>query len=65
MIAGLVVKCWMLVMRVSHSGKAFHVAFAPTQIGLASRRRGLGGHPMPGAALSRRARIHPNRTWRS
>jgi transposase len=27
-IAGLVVKCWMLVMRLSHSGKAFHVAFA-------------------------------------
>jgi transposase len=26
-IAGLVVKCWMLVMRLSHSGKAFHVAF--------------------------------------
>ena len=27
-IAGLVVKCWMFVMRLSHSGKAFHVAFA-------------------------------------
>lgn len=26
-IAGLVVKCWMFVMRLSHSGKAFHVAF--------------------------------------
>ena len=25
-IAGLVVKCWMFVMRLSHSGKAFHVA---------------------------------------
>ncbi len=24
-IAGLVVKCWMFVMRLSHSGKAFHV----------------------------------------
>src|SRR5258705_1507577 len=28
MIAGLVVKCWMFVMRLSHSGKAFHIAFA-------------------------------------
>jgi len=28
MIAGLVVKCWMFVMRLSHSGKAFHVTFA-------------------------------------
>ena len=27
-IAGLVVKFWMFVMRLSHSGKAFHVAFA-------------------------------------
>jgi transposase len=27
-IAGLVVKCWMFVIRLSHSGKAFHVAFA-------------------------------------
>jgi transposase len=27
-IAGLVVKCWMFVMRLSHSAKAFHVAFA-------------------------------------
>ena len=27
-IAGLVVKCWMFVMRLSHSDKAFHVAFA-------------------------------------
>jgi transposase len=27
-IAGLVVKCWMFVMRLSHSGKAFHIAFA-------------------------------------
>ena len=27
-IAGLVVKCWMFVMRLSDSGKAFHVAFA-------------------------------------
>ncbi len=27
-IAGLVVKCWMFVMRMSHSGRAFHVAFA-------------------------------------
>ena len=27
-IAGLVVKCWMFVMRFSYSGKAFHVAFA-------------------------------------
>ncbi|WP_374238361.1 IS21 family transposase [Mycobacterium sp. PSTR-4-N] len=27
-IAGLVVKCWMFVMRLSHSGRAFHVAFA-------------------------------------
>ncbi|MGZ8802869.1 MAG: IS21 family transposase [Mycobacterium sp.] len=27
-IAGVVVKCWMFVMRLSHSGKAFHVAFA-------------------------------------
>ena len=27
-IAGLVVKCWMFVMRLSHSGKSFHVAFA-------------------------------------
>ncbi|MDT5288545.1 MAG: hypothetical protein QOF88_3434 [Mycobacterium sp.] len=27
-IAGMVVKCWMFVMRLSHSGKAFHVAFA-------------------------------------
>ena len=27
-IAGLVVKCWMFVMRLSHSGKAFHVGFA-------------------------------------
>ena len=27
-LAGLVVKCWMFVMRLSHSGKAFHVAFA-------------------------------------
>ena len=27
-IAGLVVKCWMFVMRLSHSGKAFHVAVA-------------------------------------
>lgn len=26
-IAGLVVKCWMFVMRLSHSGKAFHVTF--------------------------------------
>lgn len=28
MIAGVMVKCWMFVMRLSHSGKAFHVAFA-------------------------------------
>ncbi|WP_433205145.1 hypothetical protein ACQP1G_17450 [Nocardia sp. CA-107356] len=27
-IAGVVVKCWMFVMRLSHSGRAFHVAFA-------------------------------------
>ncbi|WP_240761091.1 IS21 family transposase [Mycolicibacterium sp. CR10] len=27
-IAGLIVKCWMFVMRLSHSGKAFHIAFA-------------------------------------
>jgi transposase len=27
-IAGVVVKCWMFVMRLSHSGKAFHLAFA-------------------------------------
>jgi hypothetical protein len=27
-IAGLVVKCWMFVMQLSHSGKAFHVASA-------------------------------------
>lgn len=27
-IAGLIVKCWMFVMRLSHSGRAFHVAFA-------------------------------------
>lgn len=27
-IAGLVVKCWMFVMRLSYSGKAFHVTFA-------------------------------------
>jgi transposase len=27
-IAGLVVNCWMFVMRLSHSGKSFHVAFA-------------------------------------
>jgi transposase len=27
-IAGVVVKCWMFVMRLAHSGKAFHVAFA-------------------------------------
>ena len=27
-IAGVVVKCWMFVMRLSYSGKAFHVAFA-------------------------------------
>jgi transposase len=27
-IAGVVVKCWMFVMRLSHSGKAFHIAFA-------------------------------------
>ena len=26
-IAGVVVKCWMFVMRLSHSGKAFHIAF--------------------------------------
>lgn len=26
-IAGVIVKCWMFVMRLSHSGKAFHVAF--------------------------------------
>jgi transposase len=27
-IAGVVVKCWMFLMRLSHSGKAFHVTFA-------------------------------------
>ncbi len=27
-IAGVVVKFWMFVMRLSHSGKAFHIAFA-------------------------------------
>jgi hypothetical protein len=27
-IAGLVVKCWMFVMRLSHPCKAIHVAFA-------------------------------------
>jgi hypothetical protein len=27
-IAGVVVKCWKFVMRLSHSGKAFHVEFA-------------------------------------
>jgi len=27
-IAGVVIKVWMFVMRLSHSGKAFHVAFA-------------------------------------
>jgi transposase len=27
-IAGVVIKLWMFVMRLSHSGKAFHVAFA-------------------------------------
>jgi transposase len=26
-IAGAVIKCWMFVMRLSHSGKAFHVTF--------------------------------------
>jgi transposase len=30
-IAGLVAKCWMFVMRLSHSGNAFDVAFA-TQV---------------------------------
>ena len=27
-VAGVVIKLWMFVMRLSHSGKAFHVAFA-------------------------------------
>ncbi len=27
-VAGVWVKCWMFVMRLSHSGRAFHVAFA-------------------------------------
>ena len=27
-IAGTLVKMWLFVMRLSHSGKAFHVAFA-------------------------------------
>jgi transposase len=27
-LAGVVIKLWMFVMRLSHSGKAFHVAFA-------------------------------------
>ncbi len=28
-IASVWVKCWMSVMRLSHSGRAFHVAFDP------------------------------------
>ena len=30
-IAGVLIKVWMFVMRLSHSGKAFHVAFLATQ----------------------------------
>ena len=41
-IAGVVVKCWMFVMRLSHSGKAFHVAFA-TQ----AQEAFLEGHVWP------------------
>lgn len=26
-IAGVMTKCWMFVMRLSHSGRAFHVGF--------------------------------------
>ena len=55
-IAGLVVKCWMFVMRLSHSGKAFHVAFA-TQ----AQEAFLGG-PRAGLRVLRRcARPDPVR----
>jgi transposase len=27
-LGGINTKCWMFVMRLSHSGRAFHVAFA-------------------------------------
>jgi hypothetical protein len=45
-IAGLVVKCWMFVMRLSHSGKAFHVAFA-TQAQEAFLDHDDDGRPAP------------------
>lgn len=38
-IAGVLIKVWMFVMRLSHSGRAFHVAFA-TQ----AQEAFLGGH---------------------
>ncbi len=53
-IAGASIKCWMFVMRLSHSGKAFHVAFG-TQAqeafleGHVLGFEHFGGVPGPGA----------------
>jgi len=57
----VVIKCWMFVMRLSHSGKAFHVAFG-TQAqeafleGACPRVRALQWCAWPGALRQPEAR---------
>ena len=60
----LVIKCWMFVMRLSHSGKAFHVAFA-TQAqeafleGPCAGVRALRRRPRPGPLRQPQTRGRP------
>ncbi len=53
-IASVVVKCWMFVMRLSHSGKAFHIALA-TQ----AQEAFLEGHVLAFEYFGGHARVDP------
>jgi hypothetical protein len=55
-LAGENVKCWMFVMRLSHSGRAFHVTF-----GTQAREAFLEGHALAFCALRRCAGPGPPR----
>ena len=55
-IAGVLVKLWMFVMRLSHSGRAFHVAFANQ-----AQEAFLEGHVLAFELLRRGARPDPLR----
>jgi hypothetical protein len=60
-IAGVRLKLWMFVMRLSHSGRAFHVAFAiqaqeaflaGSRAGVSALRRGAGTDPQVEAGFT-------------